>query len=70
MKSPLLILAGIPDGDEDESLPLNEKPRTELISLVERLTEMTAQQARIISDLRFRLSRCEQSNTAETSNQK
>jgi len=40
---------------EPESLPLEQKPRAELISLVIRLTEMTAQQSRKISELRSEL---------------
>lgn len=48
----LTRMVGIPDDDEDGAPPLEQKSREELISLVERLTEMTAQQARIISSLR------------------
>jgi hypothetical protein len=54
MKSYLLQLTGIPDGDE--SPPLEDKSREDLIELVKGLTEMTAQQARIIESLRQQLS--------------
>jgi len=52
MKSPLLVLAGIPDPDEDESPPLEEKSKEDLINIIKGLTEMTARQARIIATLR------------------
>lgn len=50
MTSPLLTLCGIPDGEE--SLPLEERSKEQLIDLITRLTEMIAQQSRIISQVK------------------
>jgi hypothetical protein len=51
--SPLLKLAGM--HDSEESPPLEKKSRSDLIELVKALTDMTAQQARIIESLRRKL---------------
>lgn len=52
MTSPLLILAGMSDEEPEQ---WEKMPRARLIAINKGLVQMTAQQARIISDLRRQL---------------